>query len=31
MAEPGIESPPGDVVQAPALNLIRLAESQNAP
>ena len=31
MAKPGIDSPRGGMVQAPALNLIRLAKSLNAP
>ena len=31
MAKPDIDSPRGGVVQAPPLNLIRLAKSLNAP
>jgi hypothetical protein len=31
MAKPDIDSPRGDVVQAAALNLTRLAKSLNAP
>ena len=31
MAELGIDSPRGGMVQAPPLNLIRLAKSLNAP